>query len=561
MGLWAARQPYKPREMRLDISTPTASDPASFAISPDGQNIIFETASGASQLWIRPLNSTSAHPIAQTDGGRFPFWSPDSRSIGFFADGNLKRIDVDGQNLRVLADSASGRGGTWSSEGVIAFAPIAFGTLYRTSANGGKATPITQFAENQTITHRFPQFLPDGQHFLYLLGSSSGLWSIYVGQLDGKQTVHVLDADTAAIYAAPGQLLFVKQGTLFAQNFDYRNFRLSGQPTVVARQMGFETSRLAALSASTDGKIAFHTYAATNRRQFIWFDRNGKELERAAEPDSTNPINPSMSPNGRRIVLERNLGGGANIWVLDLERGVYERLTSESTGEASPVWSPRNNDVVFSCAQNATRDLCLRSVSDSETAKVLISSPGTKIPLDWSKDGRYVLYRTVAPDTALDLWALPMDDKEKPFPVVKTRADDRDGAFSPDGRWIAFESEESGRSEIYVQSFPGMTNKTLISTKGGEHIRWRADGKELFYIGPDQYLVSVAIRYDGQTIEPGKPVPLFQTHTQIPAGKIHGFRAHPYVVSDNGQRFLIDTIVDDNQSSPITLLLNWTPQR
>ena len=547
-------------EMRLEISAPATADPVSLAISPDGQKIVFlATSEGKSQLWLRSLDSVSARPLAGTDGASFPFWSPDNRSIGFFADGKLKRIDVDSSSVQILADAASGgRGGSWNREGTIIFTPSAANSpIFRISAAGGTPSPVTRTEAKET-NHRFPYFLPDGNHFLYYVQGTPESHGIYLNDLNGSQARRLLDVDSAPVYTSSGQLLFVRQGTLFAQEFDATRLELKGSPFSVADHIarGSTAQGAAAVSASLAGPLVYRTDSGGGRRQFVWFDRSGKEIGKAG--DSVAALELSISPDGRRASLAQFVNQNLDVWLLDLERGVLSRFTSDPAVDNSAVWSPDGRRIAFESNRKGVFDLYQKPAAGPGSEELLLASPQPKGPLDWSPDGRFLLYFNLNPEK-YHIWALPLEGDRKPFPVTQTNFNERSGQFSPDGKWIAYESDESGRYEIYVQPFPGPGGKVQVSTNGGAQVRWRRDGKELFYVALDSRLMAVPLRLASnvQTIDAATPVPLFVTHI---GGAISVPFKQQYDVSPDGQRFLMNTIAEE-ATSPITVILNWKPKR
>ncbi len=559
--VWIGRAgvPAPPPEVRLEITTPPTPDPTSLAISPDGQKIVFVATSDARpRLWLRSLDSVSARPLAGTDGGFFPFWSPDNRSIGFFADGKLERIDIDGGLVRALANAPNPLGGAWNRDGTIIFTPNYSSPIFQISAAGGEAAPLMQ-TDAQQAGQRFPQFLPDGRHFLYYVQSSAESPGVYAGQLDGGAAQRLLDADAPAVYASQ-HLLFVRQGTLFAQEFDPERLALSGNPFPIAEQIAVDgASSSTGLSASAAGPFIYRAGLGGGQRQFVWFDRSGKEIGNVSDPDNAGPVNPSMSSDGRRIVMQRAVNGNMDIWMLDLGRGLLSRFTFDTTSDGMPAWSPDASRIVFTSNRKGVFDLYQKPATGAGSEDLLLATPNNKAPLDWSPDGRFILYRSPGPTTGFDLWALPMDGERKPFPVVQTNFEERDGQFSPDGKWIAYQSNESGRVEIVVQPFPGPGGKLQISTNGGAQVRWRANGKELFYIALDGRLMAVPIRLpsNGQSVEADAPVPLFPTRV---GGAVQGTNKQQYVVSADGQRFLMNTVVTEAGASPLTVILNWKPK-
>jgi serine/threonine protein kinase len=558
-----SRTVTSPPEVRFELATPVTPNPTSIAVSPDGQQIAFlATSNGRPQIWLRSLNSTSSRPLAGTDGGHFPFWSPDSRSIGFFDGSKLKVIDIDGGLVRELANAANAGGGAWNSDGTILFTPNFSGPIFRISTAGGNPAAVTHIEAHQA-SHRFPKFLPDGRHFLYYVSGDSRTRGVYVGQLDGAATQRLLDADAAAVYASPGYLLFVRQGKLIAQKFDPAKLALSGNPFPIADDLIAVEGEYASsgLSASAAGSIVYRAgQAAGLKRQFVWFDRSGKEIAKVGAVDDSNPHDPSISPDGRRLALARTVNGNTNIWMLDLARGALTRFTFDMAADIAPVWSHDGRSILFSSSRNGIVDLYRKSTTGAGSEELVLTTKQNKGASDWSPDGRFVLYRSPSTATGFDLWVVPMDGERIPVPVVQTNSDERDGQFSPDGKWIAYQSNESGRMEIEVQSFPGPGGKLQVSNNGGAQVRWRPDGKELFYIALDGQLMSVPIRFtNSQNVEADPPIALFPTNI---GGAVQGGGFFQYyVVSPDGKQFLMDTLVSEAGNSPITVILNWKPKQ
>jgi Tol biopolymer transport system component/DNA-binding winged helix-turn-helix (wHTH) protein len=544
-------------EMRLEIVTPATADPTSISISPDGLKVVFVAISeGRSQLRLRSLDSGAERSLPGTDNALFPFWSPNSRSLGFFADGALKRIDIDGGMPRMLADAPAGRGGTWNKDDVILFTPNAGGPIYRVVAAGdGQAEPQT---EVEAGSHRHPRFLPDGRHFLYF--ATGAVRGVYVGDLLGSDKPRrvPIPADAAVEFAAPNHLLYAAQAALFAQGFDSEKFELTGDALRVAQDVTVDAAMLrAAVSTSDTGSIIYRTGSGGGQRQFVWVDRRGQETEHVGEPDSGGVLGPSLSPDGQHVAMYRTVDGNSDIWLMEIERGVRERFTTGSAGEVNPVWDPIRRRIAFSANPGSAYDLYVKSISGPEM-ELLLKTEDPKSASSWSPDGRYLLYRNASPDSSYDIWALPFDDAGKPgkpFAIVQTKAEEREAEFSPNGKWIAYQSTYSGRSEVYIQPFPADADSILlpVSTNGGAQPRWGSNS-ELFYIALDGQLMSVPIHYssDGREIRPGAPVSLFPTRV---GGAVHSNDRQQYVVSPDGKRFLMNTLTETK--SPITVVLNW----
>jgi serine/threonine protein kinase/Tol biopolymer transport system component len=558
-------------ETRLEIATPPSMDPGSLAISRDGSTIAFvATDGGHSRLWVRRLDSVSARPLPGTDNAYYPFWSPDNRSVGFFADGKLKRVDLDTASVQILADASAGRGGAWNGDGVILFAPQA-GPIYRIPASGGAPMQVTQ-TDKQRLSHRFPQFFPDGRHFLYFVRPTVGapdVRGIYVTNIDDSQTTRLVDADVAGVLAGSDRLLFVRQGTLFAQTFDATRLTTSGEPIAIASNIITNTAfGSAAISSSSSGLFVYRA-GPPERRQFTWFDRQGREVGTVGEPDAGDPSDPALSPDMREVAISREVDENRDVWTLDTSRGVLRRLTFDPAIDRSAVWTPDGSRIVFTAGRRGTGDLYQKPTTGGGTEDALLSTAEAKQAADVSPDGRFLLFRAQSQKTRYDIWAVRLALSqpsgleriagEEPFVVVQTKSDERDPQFSPDGKWIAYESDESGRFEIYVQPFPGPGPKWPVSKGGGAQVRWPRHGKELFYIGLDNRMMSVSIALDAQrqTVTAQDPAPLFMTNV----GGAVTVRRQQYVVSSDGQRFLMNTIKDQATSSPITVVQNWRAAR
>ncbi len=565
--------PTAAQEMRTEIDTPSTTDPLSFALSPDGRQIVFvASGDGSPRLWLRRLDVTSAQPLAGTDSASFPFWSPDSRSVGFFAGNKLKRMDIGGGSPQTLTDAAN-RGGTWSTDGTILFTRTVASPLSRIPASGGEPVEVTKL--DRQNSHRFPQFLPGGQQFLFYAQGTLETAGIYLGSLASSDTKRLVAADAVGAYLPNGWLLFIRAGTLMAQRLDLGRGELTGDPVTVADPVGFDAALNAGgLSVSATGLMAYQSGGA-GQRQLVWFDRLGKTLGIMGAPDANNLTGPSLSPDGRRVAVYRTVQGNSDIWLLDATRTT--RVTFDASLDRYPIWSPDGSRIVFDSTRKGHRDLYLKASNGAGSDELLVESAQDKVAYDWSRDGRFLVYGSIDPQTSNDLWVLRMEGDRKPFVFLKTNFDERRATFSPDGRWVAYMSSESGPYEIYVRPFlqgglqvqpapvSGTASGTMsgsgaggqwqVSTSGGHSPRWRADGKELYYIAPDGKLMAAPIAASGATVEPGTPRALFQTRI-FGGGTVTNLGIY-YDVSSDG-RFLIDTGLEDS-ASPITLLQNWNP--
>jgi Tol biopolymer transport system component len=546
-------------ETRLEIMTPPTFDPGSFAISPDGRRLVFAAnADGHSWLWLRPLDTVTVERLAGTEGASYPFWSPESRSLGFFANGKLKRLDLGAGTPQTLASAQTGFGGAWNRDGVILFSPRTGSPLFRVPAAGGEAVAATKFAAGQ-LSHRSPQFLPDGRHFLFYIGGGGGDAGIYVGSLDTPETTRITTGGGPAAYAEPGWLLMVRDETLVARRFDPARGALVGDPVTVASPVGSERLGYPGglFSASQTGLIAYRA-AATAATQLTWFDRSGTRLGTLGPRDANGLLDPALSPDGRRVAVRRTVDGNTDIWLIDDAR--MTRFTSNPSQEQAPIWSPDGTNIVFSSTRNGPLDLYQKRSNDAGAEAPLLATAASKGASAWSPDGRYLLYQSQEPKTGFEIWVLPMVGERKPFAFVQSSFTARYGQFSPDGRWVAYQSDESGHYDIYVRPFTGSSGAAntseqwQVSTTGGISPRWRGDGKELYYIAPDGTLMAASITVTGTAFEAGPPTALFQTRIVYGGISLPGIRPE-YDVAPDG-RFLINSMAEEI-NSPIIVVQNW----
>jgi serine/threonine protein kinase/Tol biopolymer transport system component len=561
LAVWSGLRYFPASEVRFEISTPPTTDPVSIAVSNDGQQIVFvATFEGQPRLWLRSLDSAVPRPLSGTENAMFPFWSPDNRSIGFFADYKLKRIDTVSGAVETLAPAHAGRGGSWNADGVIVYAPGASAAIFRIPATGGEPVAVTRFKPGQQWSHRFPRFLADGQHFTFYAQGSPETKGLYAGRIDGSEPVRLSDDidDTYGneVYLPSGHLLFLRQRALYAQTFDARRLTLIGSPVPVAAAPS-DRQPILALAGSSTGLIAYRTIS-TGGNQLTWLDRSGQTIEKVGGPNLG--VDPALLPDGRFLAMRINNNGNNDIGVLDTKRNAIERLTFDPAIDGFPVWSPDGSRLAFSSSRNGGYKLYWKSINGG-AEELLLDVPNGS-PLDWSSDGRLLLYQSVRPKTGADLWVLPLDGRREPFAVAQTSYQEQLGQFSPDAKWIAYQSDKSGRDEIYVQALAGPGGKPTaerrISIDGGAQVRWRRDGKELFYIAPGNRLMAVPIQFgsQGQTVEAGTPVPLFTARL---SGKWQTAFGYQYVPSADGQRLLMNIPAEEGLS-PITIIMNWRPK-
>ena len=545
------------------VTLSTAAPAGGLALSPDGRRLAFtaQEADGPVMLWVRSLDGLTAQPLTGTEGAFFPFWAPDSRTIGFFAAGMLKKIDVAGGSPVTLCPtprpSILAAGGTWSADGVILFAQ-ATAAIHRVSALGGTPTPATaldtQAGETQ---HWAPFFLPDGRHFLYFAAGSKDRGpddpnGVYVATLDSPARTRILDGGSNAKYA-DGHLIFPRERTLVAQAFNVKTLSLEGDAVPIADQvaLGGLSGRTGAFSVSETGVLAYQAASAEIRTQLTWFDRAGHQTGTVSGPGDLGDLD--LSPNREQATVSvlDSSRRTRDIYTVDLDRGVRTRFTFDPTDEQASVWSPDSTRIVFNARPKGYFDLYVRDAAGVNSAQPLLADTRNKAPLSWSPDGKWLLYSTGASVIGnTDVWLLPLQGEPTPVPYLQSPFNESEARFSPDGRLVAYVSNETGSSEVYVTRFPGPSGKWPISTAGGTYPRWRADGRELFYLARDGMLVAVPVNEQGTELVVGSERRLFATHASA-------LGRSGYDASADGQRFLVNTVVEAAAPSPITLVVNW----
>src|SRR5216684_1687236 len=490
-----ARWLIAPPERSTFHTTGDAGGPV--VVSPDGRRLAFAAldASGKQQLWVRPLDALKGEPLAGTEGASYPFWSPDSQSLGFFSNGQLKRVSAEGGSVVPLCNVVNGRGGSWNQQGVILFAPDIMGGLYRVPATGGTPTPVTQVDIPQHDSHRWPYFLPDGDHFLYLAivhyTLSHDGEGIYVGALEGKESKFVVRTHAHAAYV-DGHLLYLSESTLMAQPFDLRRLALVGE--AVATEEGVEGDPgwwSGVFSTSQNGVLAFAPANPNSGNQLLWLSSAGKQLGLAG--DQGRYLSLRLSPDAKQLVVE-HLQPSHNLWIYDLKRDSRSQFTFGPKASGVPVWSPDGREIVYASDRIGHADLYRKPVSGPEGEQLLLESAHNKFPQDWSPDGKFLLYSESDQYNQPSLWALPTDGKGVPRLLLKSPFYFQDGFFSPDGLWIAYSSREQGSNQIFVISFSGLSAKKQISSAGGLTPAWRKDGRTLIYADDNGNLVEVEVR-------------------------------------------------------------------
>ena len=447
--------------------------------------------------------------------------------------------------------TGDGLGGTWSANGVLLFSPSPASGIYRISSSGGEPAAVTlPDRARQETSHRFPVFLPDGHHFLYLVrGRLREHRGIFVGSLDSPERTRLIDADSNAAHANGDYVLFAREAALLAQRFDDRRFELVGDPVPIADGIvRGPTTRYAPFAVS--GDVVAYRRGGVATTQLVVVDRSGRAI-RALGAAGPYPANPSLSPDGRQIAMALFdlRSGGADVWLFDIARGVQSRFTSDASLELAPLWTPDGTRLLFASNRAGVWDLYERPVAErTPLDRLVLESDSNKYPQSWSPDGATLVYSAWNAGTGQDLWTLSMDDARRATPYLQTPFDEREAQVSPDGRWLAYSSNESGRPEVYVRPFPAAAGQWKVSVEGGTEPRWRGDGRELFYVGPDRRLISVPIA-SGATFTPGLPAPLFET-------RLADTWWWDYVVLPGG-RFVIKQRVEQTPSSRVTVVLNW----
>ena len=569
--LFRGKWPPVTTPVRFEIQLPAGA--LTFMLSPDGRQLAFLAPGpdGRNLVWIRALDSLAPHPLRGTENILVPiFWSPDSRFIAFQLGSKLKKIDISGGPPQEVCDAfATVIGGAWNRDGTIIFGTVGNGIMQVPAAGGVPALLTTTEGRNEV--HTFPSFLPDGRHFIYLRAPENP--GIYLGSLDVKpekqSSSRILSTSQMAVYAASadsrmGRLLFLREGTLLVQAFDERSLQTQGDPIPVAERVGsFHQSGL--FSVSPSGVLAYSA-GPTARwlSQLSWFDRQGKPLGHAEQPGTYSYTDFALSPDGKRLAaskIDPRAGGETGIWLLDLLRGMSARFTFDQAPDSAPVWSPDGSRVAFAAFRAGGNGIYQKTTNGAGKEQALVSVTGDeKFPNDWSRDGRFLLYTQRDPQTHADLWVLPVAGDGTPSgaatPFANTAFNEEQGRFSPDTRWIAYASDESGKSEIYVQPFPVPPNggsKTPISRDGGSQPRWRRDGKELFYSSPDGKLMAVDVT-EGPIFKASTPRTLFHLPVAQIGHNESGLQVLGWDVAPDGKRFLIDTAT--TSSEPVTVVLN-----
>jgi Tol biopolymer transport system component len=527
--------------------------PGPVAVSPDGARValVLREAGGGVRLWVRPLDQPEAEPLRGTEDASYPFWSPDGKTLGYFARGALMRIDASGGPAVKICDAPTGKGGTWNRDGVILFAPAFDAPLHKVHAAGGQAEPVTELDRGRgENSHRFPQFLPDGRHFIYLArgsgaqaGGGSAVKAGEIGKAGGKILMHVR---THAAYAS-GHLLFVQDSTLMARPFDAARLDFGGDPAPVAENVRvISGASRGVFSASDNGVLLYDPSGVFQGFHLTWVDRSGRPIGALGEPAEYSG-GPAISPDGRSVAVDLTdpASGTADIWIIDVQRGVRTRFTFDPGAEVAPVWSPDGRVLAYSSNRRGQNlDLVMKPLGGSEEI-ALLDGDTPMTPLSWSSDGRHLAY-AVTMNGSVDIWALPLEGERRPFPVLNTRFSEFDARFSPDGRWIACVSDESGLFEVYVVPFPPSGAKIQVSSGGGLNPRWRGDGREIYFQSGGRDQMAAGLRLEGGRLVVDQVRTLFTLPLEEDSD-----------VTRDGRRFLAVLGDETARAGYLNLVLNW----
>jgi len=519
------------------------------AISPDGDRIAFAvTRAGHRELWIRHIASTRVESVPGTEDASEPFWSPDGQHIGFFADSKLKRVGVDGTTLVTLCDAPlEARGATWNGEGTIVFSD-AYGGLSRVAATGGVPIRVTKPERGRTQdTDSWPQFLPDGHQFLYLRqgGPSRAVGAtVYLGRLDGAAARPLLAGVFNALFVPPTALAFADVDAIKVQRVDLDHGRMVGEiealPLEVDRHLGH-----AALAISRSGTLVYALAGARDNR-LVWVDRHGRETQTVASADGWRDI--ALSLRGLHVAVQRIVPDANDLWTIDLVRGVPSRFTFSPDVDNDPVWSPDGTTIAFSSTRDDVPGIYQKPASGPGDDTLLFTNHAPVHPSAWSPDGRFLLFEQTSAASASDIWVLPVHGDHSPHPYLATSFSEEDGCFSPNGKWVAYTSDESGRNEVYVQSFPDPHEKLQISSGGGVSPRWAPSGRELYFLSIDRRLMAVNVTLKN-SLQAATPTPLFNTSVDLGANR--------YAPDYDGRRFLLNVGAAESSAAPLVVVLNW----
>jgi Tol biopolymer transport system component len=531
----------------------------SISLSPDGLKIAFvahDTVTGEQMLWVRPFNSGVALQLPGTENAYFPFWSHDNRYIAFFSgrDQKLKKILASGGPALTICDASNGRPGGWSADDVILFSPTADSPIYRVSASGGESSPVTTLDSSlQDVTHRWAKFLPDGDHFIFFIRTGTGGGSendvIAVSSLSQPKVIKRILHTKSSVAYSQGHILYMRENTLMARPFDVGGLEFTADGFPIAENISYlENWSRGVFSASPDGKLAFREGSVSTGSQLVIYDSIGGIID--SVDDQVQQYSQEWSPDETQIAVDINDQSSSqwDIWIHHLGRGIKTRLTFDSDDDYTPVWSPNGEEIAYITDRGNSFEINIKPISGAGAKKLVHSSNLGLELFDWSADGRYLVFGKN--ENAEDLWALELKDSAEAFPLFATEFREREARFSPDGRWIAYMSTESGKEEVYVSPFPGPGGKWQVSNNEGDRPHWSADGTKLFYLDNDETINVAEVDGSGSGFRVGKVKKLFE---------INGYRpSDVYEVSNDGSRFLVNSKLQDARpTTTITLIQNW----
>jgi Tol biopolymer transport system component len=567
LALWLARMPPQSRVVTFAVNPPdgwmldanglSGVSSAPLAVAPDGRRVVFigRAADNRTALWVRAFDALSPQQLPGTEGANSPFWSPDGSSVGFFAAGKIKKVDVSGGPPVTVCDAPTGLDGTWGRAGIILFATIGGDVtpLYRVAAAGGIPTAATTVQKDDT-KHIRPSFLPDGRHFVFRIGTTPRART-FLGSLDdaGARTA-LVESDSTNVQYSRNHVLFMRDQTLMAQRFDLRTLALDGEPFPIVEPVATlpsSTSSFAMFSASEEGTLVYQIGGGSGQPQLFWRDWRGQALGTASEPGAYGDL--SLAPDGKRatVSLPDSARATRDIWIVDLTRRVRTRFTFDPAEEFASVWSPDSSKIVFNSKRKGHLDLYIKASDGSGEEELLLADDFEKVPTSWSWDGKYVAYHALRPETGNDIFVIPVTGDRKPTTLLATKFNETQAAFSPDGRWVAYTSNESGRAEVYVMPFGGGSGKWQVSTVGGNAAQWRSDSKQIVFRSSGAGELSAAdVRVEGSTLVIGDVRSMFPM--------IIGGPRSTYAIARDGQRVLVNTVARPQATAtPLTVVINW----
>jgi Tol biopolymer transport system component len=550
---------------RFQIAPPPNTRFTTFRLSPDGRYVAYVATGGQTGgtgqggLWIHELDSLDSRQIPGSEGSSYPFWSPDSAFIGFFQGGKLKKVAATGGPAQTICDVLDSRGGAWGPDGTILFTDGPARPILRVPSAGGKPSQLTRLTGGDPGEgHRSPEFLPDGQHFLFnATANKPDNVGILVGSLDGSTSMRLLPDDSNGIYVPDGggggeggQLFFLREGTLMALPFDAARLKATAEAFPVAENVALAANnRYGAFSLAGNGILAYWGGGGVaNNRELVWMDRSGKRLSPIGKPNAfAFAITSALSPDEKTVAATLGNSPQLDIWLLDSAIGSITRFTFGFTG-SGPVWFPDSRSIVYARRNGVTTDIVRRRITGG-AEELLLAGIVNASPTDVSSDGKFIVHDMSVAKTAFDIGLLSADGDHRESAYLSSPANERSARFSPDGKWMAYQSDESGQYQVYVQTIPAGGGKFQISTSGGTIPVWRRDGKELYYLAPDQKLMAVPVNINGASFEPGTPQALFTT-----TGTSN------FVVTRDGQRFLMNVPAGGESAAtgpPLTIVTNW----